>query len=594
LTEDQIRQDIERVRSGALPRRSFVQGLGALGISAPMAGLLLLDAGLAQSADAPKTTPTQAGGGGLLKMLLWQGPTLLNPHFATGTKDLEAARMFYEPLVHWNADGSMLPVLAAELPSRENGGVAADGKSVVWKLKPGVLWHDGKPFTADDVVFTMAYCADPATASRAIGAVQGLRVEKIDGLSVRVVFDRPTPFWPGTYSTLQIIPKHLFAAYMGAQSREAPVNLKPVGTGPYTFVDFKPGDLVRADRNTHYHRPGRPHFDRIEMKGGGDAISAARAVLQTAEFDYAWNLQVEDEVLARLEAAGKGQLQYLNGGSAETIYLNTTDPVAALDGERANPKSRHPVLSDPVVRKALGLLIDRQAVQKYIYGRAGVATANFLHNPPKYRSPNTSMEFSTDKAAALLEAAGWKQGADGVRSKNGRALRFVFQTTSNPLRQKTQGIVKQAAQKAGIDIELKSVSGSVFFSSDVGNPDTAGKFWADIQMYTADQGTPDPQRHMQRFVSWEASSKANKWSGLNVARWRNADYDAAFKAAETELDPVKRTALFIRMNDLVCGDGFIVPLVYRPTVAALRKGIVAELSGWSEELGSLADWVRKV
>ena len=582
---------VRLVQQGQLPRRDFMARLAALGVGAPMAGLLLQNAGVARA--APLYAPTQAGGGGLLKMLIWQGPTLLNPHFANGTKDLEASRIFYEPLASFDAEGNLVPVLAAELPSRDNGSVAADGKSVLWKLKPGVLWHDGKSFTADDVVFTMRYCADPATASISIGAVQRLRVVKVDTLTVRVQFERPTPFWPGSYSTLQIIPKHLFEGFMGAKSREAPANLKPVGTGPYSFTDFKPGDMVRGERNTRYHMPNRPHFDRVELKGGGDAVSAARAVLQTAEYDYAWNVQVEDEVLLRLEAAGKGRLAFLNGGAAETIYLNAADPAAVVDGERASPKSRHPVLSDPAVRQAFGLLVDRAGVQQFIYGRAGVATPNFLHNPARYRSTSRKMEFSVEKAAALLDAAGWKPGPDGVRVKDGKPLKLLFQTTSNPLRQKTQGIVKQAAQKAGIALELKSVSGSVFFSSDQGNPDTAGKFWADVQMYTADQGVPDPQRHMQRFVSWEVSNKANKWSGLNVTRWRNADYDAAFKAAETELDPVKRTALFIRMNDLVCSEGHVLPLMYRPSVAALRNGLIAELSGWGEELGSLHDWYRQ-
>ena len=98
-----------------------------------------------------------------------------------------------------------------------------------------------------------------------------------------------------------IIPKHLFEAYKGGNSREAPANLKPVGTGPYKFVDFKPGDIVRGERNPNYHEPNKPFFDAIEMKGGGDAVSAARAVIQTGEYDFAWNLQVEDLILKRLE-----------------------------------------------------------------------------------------------------------------------------------------------------------------------------------------------------------------------------------------------------------------------------------------------------
>ena len=106
-----------------------------------------------------------------------------------------------------------------------------------------------------------------------------------------------------------IIPKHLFEAYKGGKSRDAPANLKPVGTGPYKFVDrSSPGDLVRGKLNPNYHMPNRPYFDTIEMKGGGDAVSAARAVLQTGEYDFAWNMQVEDEILKRLEASGKGNV----------------------------------------------------------------------------------------------------------------------------------------------------------------------------------------------------------------------------------------------------------------------------------------------
>jgi peptide/nickel transport system substrate-binding protein len=253
----------------------------------------------------------------------------------------------------------------------------------------------------------------------------------------------------------------------------------------------------------------------------------------------------------------------------------------------------HPLFSDPAVRQALGLLIDRQGVQQFVYGRAGVATANYLNNPQRYRSAHTKAEFNIDKANAVLDAAGWKRGSDGVREKAGRKLKLVFQTSINAPRQKVQAIVKQAAGKAGIEIELKTVTGSVFFSSDVGNPDTYGKFWADMQMYTRSQAQPDPARLMQAFVSWEIASKANKWLRVNLGRWSSDEYDRAYRAAEVELDPVKRGALFIRMNDIVCADGYVIPLVYRPDVAGLANKLVATLSGWDVHLGSLHDWYRE-
>src|SRR5262249_119467 len=201
----------------------------------------------------------------------------------------------------------------------------------------------GRPSPADDVVFNWEYAADPATAATTLGSYQNATVEKIDPYTVRVRFQKPTPFWadPFVGSNGMIIPKHLFEAYRGNASRDAPTNLKPVGTGPYKFVDFKPGDLVVGERNPNYHFANRPYFDTIELKGGGDAVSAARAVIQSGEYDYAWNTQVEDEILLRLENGGnaKGRVVIVPGGSIEHIQLNSTDPWTEIDGERSSIKT---------------------------------------------------------------------------------------------------------------------------------------------------------------------------------------------------------------------------------------------------------------
>jgi peptide/nickel transport system substrate-binding protein len=590
----QLRQLAEQVRSGTLPRRAFVQRLAGWGIAAPLAGLLLMDASVAQTSAAFDYKPTRRGGGGTLRLLLWQGPTLLNPHFATGSKDEEGSRVFHEPLAAWDRDGNLVPILAAEIPSRANGGLAADGRTVTWKLKRGVTWHDGQPFTADDVVFNWQYATDPATAAVTSGTYQGVqRLERVDAHTVRVLFERPTPFWPGGFCSVPIIARHLFAAFSGAKSREAPANLRPVGTGPYRFVEFRPGDTLVGELNPNYHLPNRPHFDRIEIKGGGDAVSAARAVLQTGEFDYAWNLQVEDEVLTRLEAGGRGSVAIQPSGSIEHIQLNAADPWTEVEGERAHPKSRHPIFSDAAVREALALLVDRASIQRFIYGRTGEATPNYLNNPVRFRSPNRQMTFSLERANALLDGAGWVRGRGGMRAKGGQPLKLVFTTSINAPRQKVQQVLKQACQRAGIDLELKQVQGSVFFSSDVANPDTYGKFWSDLQMYTQSQGRPDPERLMQTFITAEVASRENKWLGRNRGRWQDAEYDRLFAAAEFELDPAKRAALFIAMNDRLCNSHFVIPLVQRPLVAAVASKLRAPLSGWSNDVGFLHDWFRE-
>jgi len=597
MNEQNLRDLIAAVKAGRVSRRAFVRRMVGLGLTAPFATRLLAHAGLAQTPPQAEYKPTKAGGGGALKMLFWQAPTLLNPHFAVGTKDQEGSRIFYEPLAGWDLDGNLAPALAAEIPDIENGGVASDGMSVTWKLKRDVQWHDGHPFTADDVVFTGEYAGDLATASTTIGNYRDIKVEKVDPLTVRVHFAKPTPFWASPFVGYfgMIIPKHLFEPYKGANSREAPANLKPVGTGPYRFVDFKPGDLLKGERNSSYHLPNRPYFDTIEMKGGGDAVSAARAVLQTGEYDYAWNLQVEDEILLRLENGGnaRGRVEIVPGGSVEHIELNTTDPWTEVDGERSSAKTKHPLFSDPAVRHALSLLVDRASVEAHIYGRTGLATGNFINKPPRFASKNTKWEFSIDKANHVLDEAGWQRGPDGVRIKDGKKLKLVFQTSINAPRQKTQAIVKQACQKAGIDVELKSVTASVYFSSDVANPDTYSKFYADMQMFTTTMSEPDPGFFMRQFLSSEIASKDNKWQGRNITRWHNDDFDEAFHAAESELDPVKRAALFIAMNDMVVGDPAVIPVVYRPGVSAMSRQLRATLSGWDNVLWDLKNWYRE-
>jgi peptide/nickel transport system substrate-binding protein len=592
MEERELRGLIDRVKMHRLSRRSFLRRMATVGLTAPMANQLLAAAGVAMAQTTSGYAPTRRGGGGTLKVLWWQAPTLLNPHFATGTKDSDGSRIFYEPLASWDPDGNLVAVLAAELPTLDNGGLAEDGRSVTWKLKQGVRWHDGAPFTADDVVFNWEYARDPATAAITSGTYRDIQLEKVDQHTVRVLFDKPQPFWADAFvgTNGQIIPKHLFESYSGEQSRQAPANLRPVGTGPYRFREFKPGDMILGEINPAYHEPNRPYFDAIELKGGGDAVSAARAVLQTGEYHYGWNMQVEDEVLRRLEASGKGTIVITPGGSIEHIQLNSTDPWIEVDGERSSIKTSHPTLRDPAVREALALLVDRDSVGKYIYGRTGIATADYINNPVRYRSNNVTYDFSIEKAIAILETAGWRKEPDGIRAKDGKQLKYVFQTSINQPRQKTQAIVKQACEKAGISIEIKAVTAAVFFSSDAANPDTYPHFYSDLQMYNTGPARPDPGVWMQSFVSTQVASKANKWQGRNITRWQNAEFDELHDAAEAALDPVKRAALYIKMNDLVVTKRVVIPVVYRPTVAARTLKLQATPSGWDSTFWALQDW----
>jgi peptide/nickel transport system substrate-binding protein len=594
MQETELRALIEDVREGKLPRRSFIQRMVALGLTAPFANVLLINEGIAQTSATMPYKGTKRGGGGPLKLIWWQGAVHLQPHFAAGTKEQDATRIFYEALAGWDTEGNLIPTLAAEIPSRSNGGLSTDGRQVTWKLKRNVKWHDGRDFTADDVLFTAAYAGDAATATVTVAVYKDIKVEKVDSHTVRVTFPKATPFWaePFVGSYGMILPKHVFEPFIGAKSREAPANVKPVGTGPYEFVDFKPGDMLRGKAFANYHVPNQPFFDTVEVKGGGDALSAARSVMQTGEYDFAWNLAVEDELLKRMEAGGRSKLVFLTGSDIEFISLNVTDPWNEVDGERASAKSKHPAFSDKAVRDAMSLLVDKKNIQDNIYGRGGIATANFLNNPQRFRSSNVSYEFNVDKANQILDAAGWRRGSDGIRAKGNVKLKFVYQTSVSQPRQKVQAIVKDACSKAGIDVELKSVTAAVFFGSDVANPDTYQKFWSDIQMYTTTMTQPDPQIFMEQFTTGQIAQKVNKWASRNLVRWSNAEYDATFAAAQVEFDGAKRAAMFIKMNDLVVNDKYVIPLTLRPRPRAYAAKLVPALSAWDNDTFALGYWSR--
>ncbi len=595
MDEQALRELIEQVERGHLGRRRFVQTLVGLGLTAPMAtGLLGSAGGAAAQPGESRFVPTRRGGGGDLRLLMWDAPTLLHPHFGRGLRDVTASRLFYEPLAAAAPDGTFAPVLADEIPTRKNGGLSRDGQSVTWRLKRNVTWHDGAPFTADDVIFNWQFAVDPANATSSRAAFEEVaRVDKLDSHTVKVVYKKPQPFWAVVFVGDGLLPRHVFEPLKGAGAREAVGMVKPVGTGPYKLVEFKPGDLIRAEINPVYHVANRPFFDCIEVKCGGDSAGATRAVLQTGEYDFAYYVLVEEEVLRRIEQGGKGRVLAIPSPAVSFIQCNQSDPWSAVDGERCSPKSSHPFLSDQAVRTAVSLLVDRVSIHEHVLGRTGRITANFLNAPDRFRSPNTSWEFSIDKANQILDQAGWVRGADGIRAKDTKRLKIVFQAAANSTVQKVQAVVKQAAARAGIEIEIKAIPASVFFSSDVSNLDTNVRFLADLQTYTTFTGL-DPQFFMAQFLSWELPSRENNWTGRNIARWRNSTFDQLWRQAEVEMDPVKRAALFIKMNDIVVQSAVVVPVTWRNVLHAAANALGGiEINGWDSIFGRIAYWYRQ-
>jgi peptide/nickel transport system substrate-binding protein len=560
------------------------------------------------------TTPAEAaaskrGAGDTLRLIYFQAPTIVNPHLSAGTKDLSASRIVYEPLASFDKDGRLVPFLATEIPSLENGGVAADGKSVTWKLKQGVKWADDQPFTADDVLFTYEYISNPEVKSTSVAAYADVKnIEVIDDYTVKINFKAVNPAWalPFTGPQGMIIPRHIFEAYNGPNAPDTPANLNAVGTGPFKVAEYKKEDLIIVggaavntikiiyEPNPHLREADKPYFSRVELLGGGDAVVAAQSV-QDGLVDFAWNLALEDKVLDEVEAGGKAVIVPFLQAFTERIMLNFTDPnKETVDGERSSVQFPHPFLTDKRVRQALAMAIDRQTIAN-AYGRGGTLTNNLLVEPPAYNSPNTSIEFNPQKAAALLDEAGWKDSdGDGVRDKDGVKLKVLFQTSVQPLRQMAQEVVKKNLEAIGFEVELKNIDSSLFLGPPKDTTDTRRQFYADLEEYAFSNKSPDPDAYMAGWTCAEIAQKSNDWALSNWGRYCNPAYDKLFEQAKTEIDPTKRRDLFIQMNDLLIEDAALIPLVH----VATPDGISTTLEGWDftpwdAEIWNIKDWRRK-
>jgi peptide/nickel transport system substrate-binding protein len=611
----------EDLRSGRMSRREFTLRALALGVGMPIISFILraetaralpgrhIGWGVAaQGAAGPPAEGMDGrtrGEGGELRLIQWQAPSMLSPHVSTGTKEYLAACLIMEPMMHYLPDGSLIPNLITEVPTVENGLLGEDLKSVTYKLLDGVTWADGEPLTADDVLFTWEWVVDPANASVSAGVYAAIdSMEVVDPQTVQVFFADPNANWfePHAGSAWgYVYPKHILDVEDGKAAHDAFL-LNPVGTGPYKVESFTPNDQVIYTINENYRDPNKPYFAKVNLKGGGDAASAARAVLQTGDYDFAWNLQVEPDILAELEQGGKGVVSIARGTSVERIEIQHADPNTDVDGQRAEKSTVNPTMGDKAVRQALNLAAQRDVMSTQLYAGEEFEppTANILTGIDAMTSPNTSWEFNVEEAKRILEEAGWVMEGD-VRAKDGVELNITYSTTINPVRQKEQAIMKQALDEIGFRTELRQVDAAVYFDGSPGNDQNINHFYNDLQMYTNNATTPIPIAYM---IGWYAgpegeniAQESNNWNGQNYSRFQNAEYDEIFEQVRLETDIARAAELFIQLNDILINEVAVVPLVNR---AASKHAISTTLyeenvasSDFEYNYWNIANWNRK-
>jgi peptide/nickel transport system substrate-binding protein len=537
-----------------------------------------------------------------LNILYWQAVSILNPYLSGGTKDIDGSALILEPLANIAPDGSLVPVLAEDIPTLENGDVSEDLTTITWTVKEGVLWSDGSPLTLDDFIFTWQYCTDPEAGCAQTEYFDDVEsMEALDGNQLKITFGVPKPYPYSAFVTQQapVLNSTQFADCMGANAAACTdQNFGPIGTGPFMVDEFRANDVVTYNANPNFRDEGKPGFDRVVFKGGGDAESAARAVLETGEADYAWNLQISPAVLSGMEAAGQGQVIVGFGSNVERLMLNQTDVSPDnenrsiyMDGDNA-----HPFLTIPEVSDALSMAIDRNLIAEQLYGAGGQAGCNMV-NGPSYAVSETYLGCSQDidGANALLDSAGIVDSdGDGIREANGVPLKVQYQTSTNAVRQSTQALIKQWWSEIGVETELRNIDAAVFFGSDPASPDTYQKFYSEIQMFTSGSTSPDMETFLVRWLCASAPGPDNGWLGRNVPRHCDPAYDELFAEYSQTGGIEARAELVKQLNDILIENGALVPVVFRGNVSAIAndlKGV--DMGGWDSEMWNVADWYRE-
>ena len=539
----------------------------------------------------------------VLTILYWQAPSLPNPYLSGGFKDRDAGAITLEPLAKYAPDGDLVPALAADTPTIENGGLSQDLTSITWRLKEGLKWSDGSDMTADDVVFTWRYCVDEDTGCTSESSFDGIAsMEAPDELTVKITFAAPTPYPYNAFvgTGTPIISRAQFAGCVGAAATTCEAqNTVPLGTGPYRITGFKTNDEASYERNSFY-RGEAPYFDRVLLKGGGDAISAARAVMEKGEADYAWNLQVEPETLATMEAAGLGKVVVAFTSLVERIVVNQTNPYPALGDNRSeylDGQNPHPFLTFEPIRQAMSLAIDRSNISEDLYGFAGEPACNLITGPPSYASTANDGCLSQDIEGAnkLLDDNGvLDTNGDGIREHNGVPLRITYQTSTNAIRQDTQALIRDWWREIGIETELIHHDASVFFGGDPVADKEASyrRFFADVQMYASGSDI-EPQQYLSGPLCKHIQSRENNWAFDNVARSCNPEYDVLFAQLEQAQNGSERAALVKQLNDIHVRSYYEIPLVNRGIVSAHLNTLQGvRINGWDSEMWNIAEWRR--
>ena len=557
-----------------LGRRRFV-----VGSAATIAGDLAASALRAPAAAQEAATPAPTAGGRVVIGLI-QEPGQLNDFF-NGQSGSFLSVLAVEPLFIPDAEGRYQPILAAEVPTVENGGISEDFLTVTYKLRDGITWSDGEPFTAEDMAFTFAVYKDPGSTPNTAAAYESIEsVTVVDPLTAEV---RMTEINPGYLDLWQnILPRHMFDTT--AVTLEHPQARIPLGTGPFVFADWQTGSEMLLERNENYREEGKPYLDGITVRVTPEK-EAAIASFVAGDLDYLYFIVTGDlPTLTAAQEAGEGVTvaQFPGGASVEWLWLNL--------GTEGDPAAPHPVLGDPAVREAMDYGIDRQAIIDEILGGFGSLTGSFIFAGwAAVELPVTP--YDPARAMETLEAAGWTVGGDGVREKDGVRASLRFQTIAGDLtRELYQQLIQQNLGDIGIEVSIENVpSNTIFGSYEEGGLLARGTY--DLVM-SRDGYEIDPVDWVALFTSEQIPSEENP-NRFTYSFYSNPEFDRIAAEAAATLDRDVRRPLYEELVRIFAADRPALPLYRSASADAWRDRLRGVGTDYFDARGAIygtANW----
>jgi peptide/nickel transport system substrate-binding protein len=450
----------------------------------------------------------------------------------------------------WKIDptGAFVPNLAAEIPTTSNGGISADGLTWTIKLRPDVKWHDGQPFTANDVVFTLDTLLNPKVTVRSRNGHEHVESYKAtDDHTLSIKLKEPFAPYMVSWQKTSIIPKHILASV--ADINTAPFNTAPIGTGPFKFKTRVAGSHIEFEPNAAYHG-GAPKLSKLVQKVVPDQ-QTLYAQFQTGEVDI-YDLQGIPPLLYEKAKGLPGSKIMLSASPfVEFIYFNCGKPQ----------------FSDKRVRKALYMAIDKKAWIDQVYYGVPIPTLSFL--PPNHWAYNKNLVdpgFDPKKAVALLEEAGWKPGSDGIRAKDGVRLSFSMSTTAgNKSRELAQQVVQQNLKKVGVEMTIKNMPASVVWGDYTVKSefDTLMVGW-DALLY------PDPD-YGDRIVSTAIPAKGG--NGSNYVQYENKEIDELSAKGASVVDQAERKKIYDRIQEILLEDMPFAPIFAYQLIVGVKDRV---------------------